>query len=295
MKYPWILICSLASLFFLAAAAMPAEAQTVRTFVSIAPQKYFVQKIGGELVSVSALVPEGADPHTYEPRPKQMAELSRSAVYFAIGIDLEKVWLKRIAGTNPQQRIMHTEEGIEKIVMKNTLQGRAAAGHDHTAEFRDPHVWLSPALVKIQAGQILKALIVVDPQNQQRYKDGYTAFVKEIEALDAELKLLLTDVKNKQFMVFHPSWGYFARDYGLDQVPIEIEGKDPKPAQLRTLVSHARERGIKVVFVQPQFSAKSAAMVAREIEGQVIYVNPVAQNWADNLRDVARKFKSAAR
>lgn len=295
MKYLRKLICSLASLFFLAAWAIPVEAQTVRTFVSIAPQKYFVQKIGGERVSVSALVPEGADPHTYEPRPKQMAELSRSAVYFAIGIDLEKVWLKRIGGTNPKKLIMHTEEGIEKIAMKNSRHGRAAAGYDHGAESRDPHIWLSPALVKIQAGQILKALIIVDPQNQQIYKDGYAAFLKEIEALDAELKLLLAGFKNKQFVVFHPSWGYFARDYGLDQVPIEIEGKDPKPSQLRDLISHARERGIKVVFVQPQFSAKSAAMVAREIEGQVIYVNPLAENWADNLRDVARKFKAAAR
>jgi zinc transport system substrate-binding protein len=279
----------------------PVEAATTRVFVSIAPQKYFVQKIGGDLVSVAVLVPAGADPHTYEPKPKQMAELSKCAVYFAVGIDFEKAWLPRIAGTNPKMRIVHTDDGIKKIIMadhhhdKKSRHGHGRTGHHYHGETQDPHVWLSPALVKIQAEHILHALIDLDPYNQKRYKDNYTAFLEEIDILDAELKNLFAGRKGDRFMVFHPSWGYFAKEYELEQVPIEIEGKAPKPAQLTTLIRHAREHGIRVVFVQPQFSAKSAEMISREIGGHVVHVDPLAENWAGNLREVARKFITAVR
>jgi zinc transport system substrate-binding protein len=295
MKHPRMQICCLAVLVFLVLSAIPAQADVVRAFVSIAPQKYFVQKIGGELVTVSVLVPGSADPHTYEPKPRQMMELAKSAVYFAVGVDFERVWLPKIAPTNPGMLIIHTEEGIEKIPMSGRNHEHAGDAHNKSSAVPDPHIWLSPASVKIQAGHILQALIKLDPKNQTRYKNGYTAFLREIDALDAELKALFAGRKNKQFIVFHPSWGYLARDYGLKQVPIEIEGKDPKPAQLQMLIHHAREQGIKVVFVQPQFSSKSAAMVARAIEGRVIYVNPLAEDWAENLRDVAQKFSDSIR
>jgi zinc transport system substrate-binding protein len=279
----------------------PVEAATTRVFVSIAPQKYFVQKIGGDLVSVAVLVPAGADPHTYEPKPKQMAELSKCAVYFAVGIDFEKAWLPRIAGTNPKMRIVHTDDGIKKIIMtdhhhdKKSRHGHDRMGHHHHGGSQDPHVWLSPALVKIQAEHIFHALIDIDPDNWMRYKNNYTAFLEEIDILDAELKNLFAGRKGDRFMVFHPSWGYFAKKYDLEQVPIEIEGKAPKPAQLTTLIRYAREHGIRVVFVQPQFSAKSAEMISHEIGGHVVHVDPMAENWAGNLSEVARKFVTAVR
>jgi zinc transport system substrate-binding protein len=279
----------------------PVEASATRVFVSIPPQKYFVQKIGGDLVSVAVLVPAGADPHTYEPKPKQMAELTKCAVYFAVGIDFEKAWLPRIAGTNPKMRIVHTDDGIKKIIMtdhhhdKKSRHGHDKMGHHHHGGTQDPHVWLSPALVKIQAEHIFHALIDIDPDNWMRYKNNYTAFLEEIDILDAELKNLFAGRKGDRFMVFHPSWGYFAKKYDLEQVPIEIEGKAPKPAQLTTLIRYAREHGIRVVFVQPQFSAKSAEMISHEIGGHVVHVDPMAENWAGNLREVARKFVTAVR
>jgi zinc transport system substrate-binding protein len=271
----------------------PVEASATRVFVSIPPQKYFVQKIGGDLVSVAVLVPAGADPHTYEPKPKQMAELSKCAVYFAVGIDFEKAWLPRIAGTNPKMRIVHTDDGIKKIIMTDHHHDKM--GHHHHGGTQDPHVWLSPALVKIQAEHIFHALIDIDPDNWMRYKNNYTAFLEEIDILDAELKNLFAGRKGDRFMVFHPSWGYFAKKYDLEQVPIEIEGKAPKPAQLTTLIRYAREHGIRVVFVQPQFSAKSAEMISHEIGGHVVHVDPMAENWAGNLSEVARKFVTAVR
>jgi zinc transport system substrate-binding protein len=290
-----------ACLVIVALSVLPVEAAVTRAFVSIAPQKYFVHKIGGDLVSVSVLVPASADPHTYEPKPKQMVELSKSSVYFAVGIDFEKAWLKKIAATNPTMRIVHTDDGIAKIAMtvqhhdKESHYGQAKSGRLNHTGSPDPHVWLSPALVKIQAENILNALIAVDPKNQLRYKANHAVFVGELDTLDAELKSFFAGRKGEQFMVFHPSWGYFAEAYGLKQIPIEIEGKDPKPAQLQILVRQARERGVRVVFVQPQFSAKNAGMVSREIGGQVVYVDPMAENWAVNLREVARKFRTVLR
>jgi zinc transport system substrate-binding protein len=154
-------------------------------------------------------------------------------------------------------------------------------------------VWLSPPLVKIQARHIADGLIAVDPANRSRYEENLAGFLREIEALDSDLKALFAGSPGARFMVFHPSWGYFAKAFGLEQVPIEIEGKEPKPAQLKELIHQAREHGIKVVFVQPQFSAKSAEMVAREIGGQVVAADPLAADWAENLREVGRRFKAA--
>ena len=291
-------------LFCLILVGHPAAAATVKTFVSIAPQQYFVQKIGGDLVDVSVLVAPGADPHTYEPKPRQMAELARAVVYFAIGVEFEKAWLPKMAAANLRMRIVATDAGIIKTAMighhhENEEGLQAAHGketqHTHPEGELDPHVWLSPPLVKVQAGHIKDALVAVDSANRTRYEENYTAFLREIDALDEELKSLFAGSQGTRFMVFHPSWGYFAQAYGLEQVPIEIEGKDPKPAQLKELIQHAKEHGIKLIFVQPQFSAKSAEMVSREIGGQVVAVDPLAANWAENLREVGRKFKAALR
>ena len=277
---------------------MPVWASAVGVFVSIAPQKYFVRKIGGNLVNVSILVPAGADPHTYEPKPRQMVEMSKSSLYFAVGVDFEKAWLKKIAATYPRMRIIRTDEGIAKILMtdqhqqEGVLDKRDKEGRLHDGA-PDPHVWLAPAPVKVQAAHILKALIETDPKNHVQYRAGYDAFLKELDALDGELKALFAGRKGEQFMTFHPAWGYFAAAYGLQQVPVEVEGKEPKAAQLQSLIRRARERGVKVVFVQPQFSTKSAEMVSREIGGQVVRVDSLAESWDANLREVARKFRSA--
>jgi zinc transport system substrate-binding protein len=289
-------------------AAPPVEAAPIKAFVSISPQRYFVQKIGGDLVDVSVLVPAGANPHNFEPKPRQMAALSKSAVYFTVGIDFEKFWLKRIIAANPKIRMVRTDDGIAKIPMAGhgheeatrrprpqELKTGIPEQDDHGGVSPDPHVWLSPALVKIQAGHIRDALVALDPIHRSTYESNDAAFIREIDELDAALKALFAGRKGERFMVFHPSWGYFAEACGLVQVPVEIEGKDPKPAQLQKLIRDAREHGIKTVFVQPQFSAKSAELLSREIGGQVVIADPMAENWAVNLREVARKLAAAAR
>jgi len=287
-------------------ASMAAAADKLPVFVSIVPQKYFVQQIGKDLVDVQAMVQPGASPATYEPKPRQMAALSRAKIYFSIGVPFENVWLDKIAAANPQMTMVHTDEGIEKLAMGGHHHDDHA-GKDHEERHHgdehekgrhehaglDPHIWLSPPLVRIQARTITTALQTADPAHRDVYDANFRDFVGRIDRLDKDLRDTLAGKAGMSFMVFHPAWGYFAHAYGLKQMPIEVEGKDPKPAQLQALIEHARKRNIRVLFVQPQFSTKSAELIAREIGGQVVAANPLAENWMANLRLVADKFKAA--
>ncbi len=287
-----------------------AGSDRIYVFVSIAPQKYFVEKIGGDLVDVSVMVEPGASPATYEPRPKQMAAISETKIFFSIGVPFEKAWLKKITSSNQNMKIVPTDQRIRKIPM-STHYHHDKGGHHEKGKIReaesqvktdrrgrvilDPHIWLSPPLVMIQVRTILRALQEADQVNRSVYEANYQSFASELLELDAELRETLKSGKGLQFMVFHPAWGYFAHAYGLKQVPIEIEGKEPKPAQLKELIAHAKENNIKVIFVQPQFSAKSAKQIAKEMGGQVVFADPLAADWANNLKDMANKFKAALR
>lgn len=262
-------------------------------FVSIAPQKYFVQQIGKERVNVQVMVQPGANPATYEPRPKQMAALSKTQIYFAIGVAFEKAWLGKIAAASPKLRVVHTDHGIQKIPMATHHHpAEHGSGENHQSE-PDPHIWLSPTLVITQARAILNALVDIDPNHRPVYEANTNVFIAELAALDADLRDMFAGLQEREFMVFHPAWGYFARAYGLKQVPVEIEGKHPKPSQLKALIDHAQKKDIKAIFVQPQFSARSAELIAKAIDGQVIFADPLASDWSDNLRKVGQKFKAA--
>jgi zinc transport system substrate-binding protein len=284
--------------------------ERISVFVSVAPQKYFVQKIGKEWVSVQVMVQPGANPATYEPKPRQMANISKAQVYFAIGVPFEEIWLDRIAATNADMRVVRTDRDIAKMPMAahyhyDEKQDHPAAHDGHHAHGDhgsrrgenhhglDPHIWLSPPLVKIQIRSILSTLQAIDPIHRDAYDTNYRQFVAEIDRLDRRIRKIFEGRRGLRFIVFHPAWGYFARTYGIDQVPIEIEGKAPKPAQLKELIDHARAADIKVVFVQPQFSTKSARLVAKEIGGQVAFADPLAEDWAANLEAVTQSFKAA--
>ncbi len=274
----------------------------VRTivFVSVVPQKFFVEKISGTAVDVEVMVQPGASPATYEPKPSQMRKLAVSSAYFAIGVPFEDAWLNKIAGVNPKMLIVHTDDGIEKLTMAAHLhdggqeesepeEGRIADKHDG----QDPHIWLAPRLVKKQLAVIRDTLSTLHPEQTAAFQRNYDSFIGEIDRLDADLRGILKKKRGMQFMVFHPSWGYFANEYGLQQVAIEIEGKAPKPAQLRNLIKHAKEQNISVIFAQLQFSSKSARLIAREIGAEVILVDPLAEDWLQNMTTVAEKFEKA--
>ena len=284
-------------------AAPSALARPLMVFVSIVPQKYFLEKIGGDLVEVAVMVPPGANPATYEPKPKQMVALAKADIYFAIGVPFEATWLKKIAATNTKMVVVHTEAGIKKVAMithhqhEEAEQHQGKTGQKHVRHLsKDPHIWLSPPLVMQQARNILNGLIALDDAHRPIYEANYRNFIVEIVNLDLELKRTFeTDGDHLEFMVFHPSWGYFARAYGLKQIPIEMEGKEPKPAELQYLIQYGREHGIKAIFVQPQFSWQAAQTIAHSLGGQIILVDPLAPDWKKNLQEVAVKFETALR
>ena len=274
-----------------------AAADRMPVFVSIAPQADFVQRIGGDRVEVNVLVEPGADPHTYEPKPQQMVALSRAVLYFAVGIEFETAKLDKITATNRKLKIIHTDHGILKLPMAahgHPDHGHAPTGaHGHGESRRDPHIWLSPPLVMLQARTILTALEAVDPSHRSVYEANYRAFILDLVDLDADLREAFDGLQGSSFMVFHPSWGTFAHAYGLKQVAVELEGKAPKPAQLKALIEEARAENIKIMFVQPQFSAKSAQLIANAVGGRVVTVDPLARDWATNLRRATKEFKHA--
>jgi len=305
-KIIWVPIVAAITL----AMSVPAVGK-VAVFVSIIPQKYFVQQIGKTLVDIQVMVQPGANPATYEPRPRQMAAIAKTQLYLSIGVPFETIWLNKIASSNPNMVVVQTDHGIRKISMADHHHHREKANHQETDQHHenkhgqdvnrrdlgilDPHIWLSPPLVLIQARTILFALQKIDPIHRSDYKANYKAFISKISKLDADLKNIFSDKHDLQFMVFHPAWGYFADTYGLKQIPAEIEGKNPKPAHLKQLIEYANQNDINVIFVQPQFSAKSAEVIARGIGGQIVLADPLAEEWAANLRKVAREIKAALR
>lgn len=272
-----------------------AQADTVRAFASILPLKHFVDRVGGEHVRVGVMVGPGQSPHTYELSPKQMAALAEAEVYFAIGMPFEDVWLDRIAADNPTLQIVDVRDGVAP----QAFEGETAthhhahpgnhAGHGGAAR-GDPHIWTDPRRVQIIAKNILDTLRALDPVHDSQYEANFLKFVDELKRLDNDIRLRLEPKKERRFMVFHPAWGYFAKAYGLQQIPIETEGKEPGAKALAQVIDQAKAQGIRVIFVQEQFSRRNAEAVARAIGGRVIAVDPLAENYTENLRLVAETF-----
>ncbi len=272
---------------------------TLKIAVSILPQKYFVEKIGGSLVDVIALVPPGVSPHSFEPKPSQMVELSQCKLYFTIGIDFESAWYDRLTSASKQLIVVPTDTGIEKIISTHEHHEHGDThgdqGEPREHERFDPHIWLSPELVKQQARTICNALITADSLHKETYQSNYGNFLKEIGALQDEIRQIREACPDDHgFMIFHPAWAYFAREFRLAEYPVEIDGKEPSPKELVNLVLFAKEKNITTIFVQPQFSPQTALQIAKEIGASTIEVNDLAENWAENLLQVAKVTNSCS-
>ena len=259
--------------------------------VSIIPQKYFVEQIAKDLVKVNVMVGAGASPHTYEPKPAQMQMLANSDAYFSIGDGFEKAWLPKFKSSNPKMLMVDSIKGVQKIAMAEHHHEGEKGGHEEHEELA-PHVWLDPILVKTQAKNIFDALCTLYPLHGKAFEENYQAFINSIDALDATINDTLKEVKNRSFIVFHPSFGYFAARHNLEQIPVEVSGKEVKPNELATIIKEAKEEGAKVVFVSPQFSQKSAQIIAKAIGGKILTIDPLSEKWYENMLNVAKVFAS---
>jgi len=268
-----------------------AEADSkLEVFTSILPQKFFVEKIGGDLVNVEVFVGPGMSPHTYEPLPQQMSRLSRARLFFTIGVPFEKSLKQRIVSVCPGLKLVETDAGIKRRSMQSgedSFDHEHHEGCTHGSGEPDPHIWLDPDLVMIQAQNIAAALKAEIPEKAGIIESRLSAFIAELSALSNELAEILEPYKGQTMLVFHPAFGYLADRYGLVQRAIEIEGKEPGPRQLVELIRRCRSENIHVVFVQKQFPVSAAETVARSINGRVVAINPLAENYIENLKEMA--------
>lgn len=289
----WILSFILL-IFGLTSMAM-AKAEPMTVFVSILPQQYVVEKIAGETVHVVTMIPPGSEPETYEPKPSQMKELAKAKIYFSIDVPFEKTWLPKIKASNPTLKMFRVDQGIQKIHMANHTHEGDSHVHKHTHKgMKDPHIWLSPVLMKKIAENTYEGLVLVAPQHKEKYLQNKDSLLKEIDKLDATIRSIVKGMPKKSaFMVFHPAWGYYAKEYNLEQIAIEVDGKEPKPAQLKKVLQTAKARHVRVIFVQPQFSQKIARQVAKTIGATIMVADPLALDWANNLLHQTKAFQKA--
>jgi len=250
--------------------------------VSILPERTFVEKIAGNDFDINLLIPPGASPAAYTLLPSQLKDIARSALWFRIGyIGFEHSWKDKIAQANADMKVVDLSEGLDLIAEEFEQHG----DHVH-ADGVDPHVWLSPLLVKQMAKRILDELSELKPERAEVYQANYSSFMNECDELHAELKEKLKDYQNRKFIVFHPSLSYFAREYGLEQFSLESGGKEPTPQHLKNVVDMAHNENIKIIYIQSEFDREHARVFAEEIGGKIIQVWPLNPEWADNLRQM---------
>ncbi|HUG99433.1 MAG TPA: zinc ABC transporter substrate-binding protein [Gammaproteobacteria bacterium] len=280
-----------ACLLSLAPLHLPAAQDApLQVAVSILPQQFLVERIAGDRVEVLTLVQPGDNEATYSPGPATLAALDGARAWFTMGVHFEDTWLARITRDRPGLEIVPLAEGLPlRDIEDNGSHGDA---HDHAGR-SDPHAWTDPRLAARMAARIADTLARLDPAGAAGYAAAAAALQAELLALHEELAALLAPVRGRAFIVFHPSWGYFADAYGLVQVPIETGGREPGPRGLAEVIRRGRETGARAVFVQDQFSQRSARAVAQALGAQVVTADPLALDYADNLRRVAERIAAA--
>ncbi len=263
------------------------ESDKINVVVSIMPLAEFAEKVGRDKASVSVMVPPGASPHTYEPTPAQLVKVSKAKLYVKVGspIEFELAWLDKILSANKDMVVSDASYGIELMNMAHKHHHEQNE-HSHTGD--DPHIWLSPKNAKIMVENIYNGFISVDPDNKEYYAENKKSYLEDLDSLDLEIEQLLADKIKRRFMVYHPAWAYLARDYNLKQISVEEEGKEPTARGIQFHIEQARKQNIKVIFASPQFNTEGVEVIAREIKGQVVLIDPLEKDYITNMKKIAR-------
>jgi zinc transport system substrate-binding protein len=291
------LACALVLTLVLAACrpgAEPSAAGRFRVAVTVPPQACFVERIGGDRVDVEVMIPPGYSHVDYPLTPRRMAALSEARLYVKVGhpaFEFEREQIDPFLAGVPGLLVVDMSRGMDLI--EEGAEAHGHAGEDHGHAGGDPHVWVAPETVAVAARNIAAALIRIDPAHAGEYRANLRRFEAEIAGLDREIRARLGPHRGGKFMVYHPTWGYFARQYGLEQVAIEAEGKEPGAGRLIRLIDLARREDVKVVFVQSGFPRKSAQVIADAVGGRVVTADPQDRDWAEGLRRVAAELDEA--
>jgi zinc transport system substrate-binding protein len=287
-------LCVTCLLMLVPATAALAEAP-MQVVVSILPQQYLVERIAGARVHVLTLVQPGDNEATYSPGPATLAALDGARVWFTMGVHFEDAWLERITRDRPGMEVVSLSAGLPLRRTEGAAEtpGRHSAQEHRHAGMPDPHAWTDPRLAARMVMVIADALGRLDPAGSAIYAENAAGLHDELLALHEEIAARLAPVRGSTFIVFHPSWGYFADAYGLVQLPIELGGREPGPRGLAEVIRRGREAGVRAVFVQQQFSQRSALAVAQALGAEVVDADPLALDYADNLRRVSIRMAEA--
>ncbi len=291
-----------------------AHAEPIAVYTSIVPVKTFVERVGGDRVTVKALVKQGQSPATFDPSPRELAAVADAQLFFRVGVPFERAWMTRLRATAPGMTVEDLRERIKlRAIGGEGHAGAAKAGNGSSrasdtekvvealpkgrvpSEVADPHIWTSPRNVVVMVERIRDALARTDPDGREAYERNAAEYIDRLQALDRELSERLAPYKGRRFVVFHPSWGYFADAYGLEQVAIESGGNEPGAASLDELIREAREADVSAVFVQDQFSQRHARAVAEAIDAKVIAMDPLAADYIGNLERAGNALAEALR
>jgi zinc transport system substrate-binding protein len=281
-----------------------APEERIQVAVSVPPQAFFVDRIGGARVTVQVMIPPGASETSYSPSPRQLVALTRARLYVKVGHPaflFEANHIDRFLADHREIRVVDMSAGIEPI-LEGEDEGRVESpgffGEEHESHAAnvahiggDPHVWVAPATVRVASRNIARALSAVDPGHAGEYRRNLSSFLAEIDALDREIRADLAAGSTRRFMVYHPAWGYFAREYGLEQMAIETGGREPSAGRLIEMIDRGRRDGVRAIFVQRGFARKSAEVIAEALGGEVVVVDPMAYDWIASLRSATRAFR----
>ena len=261
--------------------------------VSIIPQQYFIERLAGDLVYVNVLIPPGASPATYEPTIAQLGKLDRSEVYMRIGyIGFEQSWMDKLSSVNPAMKIVDLSDGVD-IIMEDTVEEndhQEHAKHGHSHHGTDPHIWMSAINTRIIAENIHRELLLLFPGEKEYLQDRLMQFFNSLDSLHLIISSRLEGMENRQFMIYHPALTYYARDYGLEQLSLEREGKAPSPTHLKKLTDLAVQNEINIIFIQSQFDRENAEILARETGSEIVQFDPLNLHWSEQMWYIAEQL-----
>ena len=240
--------------------------------VSIEPENFLIKNIAKQKANVFVIVPKGASPHTYEPKPSTILSIQKADLYFAIGVEFEKNWLNRFFDKNNYSKIIHLDKNITKIN-------------------NNPHIWLNINNLLKMSKIVYQALVLKDSANKNFYEKNFQYFQSYLKKCKKSLKEQLKYKKNKVFMVFHPAFTYFANEFGLKQIAIQVDGKDPSLKDILKIIKSAKENKIKTIITSPEFSDKAAKIIAKEINAKVVKISPLDENICGILNKIVQSLE----
>ena len=288
MKQIIIYISAILGLF---SGCKPQSNKTTDITTSIPPQKYFIEQLIGTETPINVMITSGNNHANYEPTPKQLQAITTSKIYVKIGeLGFENIWLGKILELNPSIIIVSLSDSISPI-----YGGESCDHDDHHSheEGIDPHIWTSPKTVKSIIPNLANALTKLYPDKRELIAKNLTQLTLKISSLNKRLDEVTRNAKTKKFIIFHPGYAYLARDYGLEQIAIEKDGKEPSAGYLVELINLAKESSIKTIFIQEEFDKRNGELLAKSIKGEFVIVNPMNENWFEEMNSMIDKLDKA--